>query len=98
MDHLNSVHQFNSSAAMPNYWIEFVKRFTIVYATSYRIPLSVNYCRTAGMYFNMVRTDLLEMCSLGPSNPPPLLLPPTTLSPYLVYYSDFNGTEKSQTK
>ena len=33
------------------------------------------------MYFNMVRTELLEMCSLGPSNPPPL--PPTTLSPYL---------------
>ena len=50
------------------------------------------------MYFNMVKTDLLEMCSLGPSNPPPLPLPPTTLSPYLVYYFDFNGTEKSQTK
>ena len=46
------------------------------------------------MYFNMVRTDLLEMCSLGPSNPPPLPLSPTTLSPYLVYYSDFTGTEK----
>ena len=54
--------------------------------------------RTAGMYFNMVRTDLLEMCSLGPSNPPPLPLPPTTLSPYLVYYFDFNGTETSQTE
>ena len=52
------------------------------------------------MYFNMVRTDILEMCSLGPSNPPtlPLPLPPTTLSPYLVNYSDFNGTEKSQTE
>ena len=58
--------------------------------------LYLSIARTAGMYFNMVRTDLLEMCSLGPSNPPPL--PPTTLSPYLVYYSDFNGTEKSQTK
>ena len=51
--------------------------------------------RTAGMYFNMVRTDLLEMCSLGPSNPPPLPLPRTTLSLYLIYYFDFSGAEKS---
>ena len=32
-------------------------------------------CRIAEMYFKMARTDLLEMCSLGPSNPPPLQLP-----------------------
>ena len=62
------------------------------------LPDTFNSRRTAGMYFNMARTNHLEMCSLGPSNPPPLPLPPTTLSPYLVYYSDFNGTEKSQTK
>ena len=42
------------------------------------------------MYFNMVRTDPLEMDPLTPSDPPPphtprsLSLPPTPLSPYLV--------------
>ena len=44
------------------------------------------------MYFNMVRTDPLEMDPLASST-----FPPTNLPPYVVYYSDFNVTEKSHT-
>ena len=42
--------------------------------------------RAAGTYFNMVRTDLLEMDTVAPFYPLP---PPTILPPYSVYYSDF---------
>ena len=47
--------------------------------------------RAAGTYFNMVRTDSLEMEPLDSSDPPP----PTNLPPYVVYHTNFNVNEKS---
>ena len=45
------------------------------------------------MYFNMVRTDFLEMDPLATSAP----LPPTNIPPYVVYRADFNTTVKFHT-
>ena len=44
------------------------------------------------MYFNMVRTDFLEMDPLVTSDPPP-----TNIPPYVVYRADFNTTVKFHT-
>ena len=48
--------------------------------------------RAAGTYFNMVRTDPLEMDSLASSD-----LPPFNQLTYVAYHSNFNATEKSHT-
>ena len=49
--------------------------------------------RAARTYFNMVRTDPIEMDLYPPLTP----LPPTNLPSYIVYHSNFNATEKSRT-